>query len=111
MKKGIELVMAASGIEEDLTDADLLITGEGKIDHQSAEGKVVGGVTALASKYKIPCIAFCGALDLDEKGVKDLGLTRAFPILDGSVSAGEGMKNAATLLEQRAAMACELLME
>lgn len=111
MKKGIELVMAASEIERSMEDADLLITGEGKIDHQTAEGKVVGGITGLANQYKIPCIAFCGVLDLDEKRVKELGLERAFPILDGSVSADDAMKNAAGLLEQRAAMAIELLMK
>ena len=76
MKKGIEVITEASGIENEIPGADLVITGEGKIDDQSNEGKVVGYVAALAKKYSVPCIGMCGITELDEMGIEKLGLKK-----------------------------------
>lgn len=101
MKKGIQLIIDASKIKEQITGTDLLITGEGKIDNQSSEGKVVGCMAALAGQYGIPVIALCGELQLDEAGIKNLGLQKAIAIKDSSVSKEDAMKNAGKLLVKK----------
>lgn len=103
MKKGIQMIIDASKIKEQITGTDLLITGEGRIDNQSSEGKVVGCLAALAGQYGIPAIALCGELQLDEAGVKNLALQKAIAIKDSSVSKEEAMKNAGKLLEKKVA--------
>jgi glycerate 2-kinase len=101
MKKGVELVLAANKLEEELHDTDLLITGEGRIDDQSGSGKVVGTIAALAKKNELPCIAFCGLLEATEQDLSDLGVTAAFAIADPAKSTEENMKNAYTLLREK----------
>lgn len=101
MKKGVELVLTANKLEEELHNADLLITGEGRIDDQSGSGKVVGTIASLAKKYEIPCIAFCGLLEVSGKDLADLGVTEAFAIADPHSSTEENMKNAYALLRDK----------
>jgi len=102
MKKGIEMIIDASKIKIALADANLLITGEGKIDEQSREGKVVGYMAELAGEYDIPCIAVCGILELKETGIKTLGLQKAIAISNNSINKEESMKNARELLAGKA---------
>lgn len=109
MRKGIEMIIEAGGIEEQLSEADLIITGEGKIDNQSGKGKVVGYIAGLAKKYNISCIAFCGTTDLNDSEIKTLGLKKIIPLKDESVSQEEAMKNAFRLLEEKATDIPEIL--
>ena len=102
MKKGIELIAEVTGIEKKIQGADLVITGEGKIDDQSNEGKVVGYVAALAKKYGIPCIGLCGITELDEIGIEKLGLKKIIALKDGSISSEEAISSAAALLKEKA---------
>jgi len=102
IKKGIEMIIDASKIKTELTDADLLITGEGKIDEQSKEGKVVGYMAELGREYDIPCIALCGILELEETGIKILGLQKAVAISNSSITREEAMKNGSKLLAGKA---------
>ena len=102
MKKGIELIIDVSKIREALENADLVITGEGRIDEQSGEGKVVGYMAKLAGEYNISCIAICGILELGEVGIKTLGLQKAIPIISNdSLSKEMAMKNARELLTEK----------
>lgn len=103
MKKGVEVVLKANGLESQLSDADLIITGEGRIDDQSGSGKVVGTMAALAKKHGLPCIAFCGLLDADQEEIATLGLNAVYPVADPSGSAEENMRNAYSLLRSKAA--------
>jgi glycerate 2-kinase len=98
LKKGIQLIINASKIEGQLNDASLLITGEGRLDKQSSEGKVVGYIAALAKQHDIPCIAVCGQLDLDEDSINKLGLQKVIPIKDGMISTEEAITQAEDLL-------------
>lgn len=64
MQPGIDLVIKYSAIEQDLAQGvDLAITGEGKMDNQSLNGKVPLGVAKICAKYKVPVMAFCGRLE------------------------------------------------
>jgi glycerate 2-kinase len=101
MRKGIEVVMNAAGLEESIQNADLLITGEGKIDDQSGYGKVVGSVCALARKYEIPCIAVCGVLAIDEKAIHAMGLRYAVAIRNDVNTDEEAMQQAARLVTEK----------
>lgn len=103
MKRGVEMIMEAGGVEGKFTGAGLIITGEGKIDNQSGEGKVVGHIAELAKRYTIPCIAFCGITDLKESDMKALGLKKVIPLKNEFVSQEEAMKNAFGMLQERAA--------
>jgi glycerate kinase len=102
LHSGIDMVIRASQLEEQLAGASLIITGEGRLDAQSLQGKVVGSMASLAQQYKIPCIAFCGRLDLSEERVQDIGLTSAFEIAGKTISMEESKRNAFTWLEHTA---------
>jgi glycerate kinase len=101
IKKGIEMVVDAGEIRKHLKQADLLITGEGKIDEQSGSGKVVGYMAGLSKEFNVSCIAFCGELQLGEEAVRQLGLKKAIAIKDNSMTTAEAMKNAGKLLMQK----------
>jgi glycerate kinase len=60
---GFDLVSAESGLPDAIAGADLVITGEGRLDHTSLQGKVVGGVLALASAASVPCAVIAGQVD------------------------------------------------
>jgi len=64
---GVELIAEACGLEDEIRDCDLVITGEGKIDAQTEQGKVPDGVARIAHKYGKPVIGFCGTLDESAK--------------------------------------------
>ena len=80
LQSGIAVVLDAIGFEEQIKDADLIITGEGRIDSQTCRGKVISGITSVAAKYGVPVIAIAGIVDMSEKEIEDAGLTAAFPI-------------------------------
>ena len=68
------MVLDAIGFEEAIRNADLIITGEGKIDSQTSRGKVISGITARAQKHGIPVIAIAGIVDMDEDSMERSGL-------------------------------------
>jgi glycerate kinase len=99
IRNGIEMVIAASKIEEHLSNADMVITGEGKIDNQSSAGKVVGRIASLAKKHGLNCIAFCGSMELNES--EELGLKKIVALVDEFTTEEQAIKNAANLLEEK----------
>ncbi|MCH8552133.1 MAG: glycerate kinase [Natronospirillum sp.] len=62
LKPGIDLVMQAVGLEDRLQQADLVVTGEGRLDSQTMQGKTPAGVARLAARYQVPVIALAGSL-------------------------------------------------
>ncbi|NEA21373.1 glycerate kinase, partial [Actinomadura bangladeshensis] len=89
--------------------ADLVITGEGRVDGQSAGGKVVSAVAALARDRGVPCLALAGGVSgpLDE--LHALGLTAAFSLADGPRTLDELKADAAPLLTEVAEQAVRLV--
>jgi glycerate kinase len=67
MMNGIHLVMKYSEIRKQLIKADLLITGEGKIDNQSLSGKVVGSLVEMANKKNVPVLLIAGMSEISTK--------------------------------------------
>lgn len=81
LKPGIGLIKDLAGFEEKISDADWIISGEGKLDEQTLAGKTISGVMTSAKKFGIPVAAFCGALDISIEHQKSIGLTYAVAIL------------------------------
>jgi len=100
LASGIQMVIEASGIREALNSADLIITGEGKIDEQSNAGKVVSMIASLAHQHKIPAIAICGTTTANEQQLKDLKLADIKSIRSLTKTDKEAMENAAELVKR-----------
>lgn len=81
LRSGIDIVLDAVGFDDAIRNADLIITGEGKIDSQTSRGKVISGITARAKKHGIPVIAIAGIVDMDEDSIKRSGLTAVCAIV------------------------------
>lgn len=92
LESGIDIVLEETGMEEYIKEADLIITGEGRIDGQTAMGKAPVGVARLAEKYGKPVVAFAGSVTRDAKACNREGITAYFPIVRGVVSLEEAMK-------------------
>jgi glycerate kinase len=81
LKSGIDLLFQISKADEQFRWADVILTGEGKIDSQTLEGKLIHGIVDRASAFGKPVIAICGTLDLPAERIRESGLTAAFSIL------------------------------
>lgn len=101
---GVEVVAREAGLEEALRGADLVITGEGRLDAQSLWGKVPVGVARLARVAGVPVIAFAGSLSGDLSALYAEGLTAAFALAEGPMSLEESMAATEELLRRRSAM-------
>ena len=75
MKSGIDLVINLTGLSRHIKGADLVITGEGRVDFQTAFGKTPAGVAKAAKKFGVPCIAIGGSLADDARGVFEHGIS------------------------------------
>ncbi len=103
IKSGIEVISSLSGLEEKMRTADWVISGEGKLDAQSLEGKVVDGIASLCKKHKKPLILFVGKNELSEKQIIQLGARQISSILEHAKSLEDAMLNGALYLEKLAA--------
>lgn len=81
LKSGIDIVLEAVHLEEALRDADLAITGEGRMDSQTVGGKAPVGVARLAKKHGIPVIGIAGVLGDGVEAVHQHGIDAVFSIL------------------------------
>ena len=81
LERGIELVLETVRLKERLIGADLVITGEGRLDSQTVMGKVPIGVAREAKKLSIPVIAFSGSVTEDAEICNSYGIDAFFPIL------------------------------
>jgi glycerate kinase len=95
MRSGIEMVLEAVGWERHLRGADLVITGEGKLDAQTLSGKVIAGVCKSARQHGVPVVALCGGLDLTGAELERLGVAAAFSIVRGPCPLEHALANAA----------------
>ena len=89
---GIDLVMQATGLENELRDADIVVTGEGRLDHQTVMGKAPVGVAGLAKKYGIKVIAFAGSVTSEACACNRAGIDAFFPILREIITLEEAME-------------------
>ncbi len=102
LKKGVDLVVDATGLMEHLKQADLVITGEGRIDFQTAFGKTPAGVARAARKFRVPVVAIGGCLTDDAPGVFKHGIDGLASAAAKDMSFEEAIKNSKKHLEQAA---------
>ncbi len=108
LRPGIELIMAQAGVEALLTEADLVITGEGQLDGQSLAGKTPVGVARAARARGVPVVALAGRLAPGWQAALDEGVTAAFALADGPMTLDEALERCAELLADRAESAVRL---
>lgn len=92
LASGIQIVLEQMGTEGFIRDADLVITGEGKLDEQTAMGKAPMGIASLSKKYGKPVIAFSGCASHDARACNKYGIDAFFPILRSPCTLAEAMK-------------------
>ena len=101
MRSGIDLVLDATGFSERLAGADLLLTGEGRIDAQTLQGKTIYGVLARCRQYGVPVIAFGGSVEEAALPLlAEAGLGAAHAITPEAMPRSEAMRQAYPLLVQ-----------
>lgn len=98
LRPGVEIVMEAVGLEAAVQDADLVITGEGRIDSQSIHGKTPVGVARMAKRHAKPVIAIAGSLATDAGVVHEHGIDAVFSVLSRVGSREEALAHAAANL-------------
>ena len=88
---GADLVIRESGLEKAIESADIVVTGEGRMDVQSSMGKAPSAVAAVAKRCGKTVIAFCGAISSPE-GVEGLDIDGIFPIQTAAISLEDAMR-------------------
>lgn len=91
LKPGIDIVLEAIGLRNELQDADIVVTGEGCLDFQTAMGKVPVGVAQAAKNYNCKVIAFAGSVTEEAKKCNEKGIDAFFSILPGVCSLDAAM--------------------
>jgi glycerate kinase len=103
IRKGIEYVIEATHLEEKIRAADLIITGEGKIDEQTRSGKVVEAVARLGKQFNKEVIAVCGQLELSDQETKKMGISKVISLTDSSTNHEKAMIHAVKIIQEKLA--------
>jgi len=101
LRRGIEVVLDITGFEAAAARADLIITGEGHLDGQSAQGKLIQGLCGRSGGK--PVIALCGKLSASPEEIRAIGLKAAYSINREERPLAEMLANTAVNLEKTAA--------
>lgn len=92
LESGINIVLEETHLADYIRDADLVITGEGRLDGQTAMGKAPVGVAALAKRFGKPVLAFAGCVTEDARACNEKGIDAFFPILRTVTTLEEAME-------------------
>ena len=102
MKRGIDIVIEFTKLVEKLKGADLVFTGEGQIDFQTASGKTPMGVAQAAQKQGVPVIVIAGSIGRGIDSLYQYGITSIHSIVNAPMLLEDAMTRAEELLEERA---------
>ncbi|HLR18897.1 MAG TPA: glycerate kinase [Staphylococcus sp.] len=97
---GIQVVIKHTRLEQLLDDADLVITGEGKIDFQTFFGKTPIGIAECAQKFNVPVIFIGGSVEVDVEQLDKVGVVSAFSLTDGPLSLAETLATSEKLIKK-----------
>lgn len=111
LESGIQIILEETGLEEYVKEADVVVTGEGRLDGQTAMGKAPVGVAGLAKKYGKTVIAFAGSVTRDAVKCNEKGIDAFFPVIRGISTLEEAMdpKTAGQNLEDTAEQVFRLI--
>ena len=96
---GIELILETIGIEAYIKNADLVITGEGKIDEQTLNGKTIMGIAKSAKLHDVPVIVLTGKIGDNIEPIYNMGVNAIYAIVNCPMKLSEAITDAAFLLE------------
>ncbi|HVX46477.1 MAG TPA: glycerate kinase, partial [Mycobacteriales bacterium] len=99
---GIDLVREAVGLDAELAGCDLAVTGEGRFDWQSLQGKVAVGVAAGAAEHGVPCIVLAGQVAAGQREIAAAGIERAYSVAERAGSVEAALAEPARRLEELA---------
>lgn len=97
LKRGVEIVIETLQLEEKIKQSDIVISGEGKIDYQTAFGKTIAGVAKLCQKYNKPLIVIAGSVE-DNQELYGMGINSIFSIIDKPMKLDDALITAPELL-------------
>jgi glycerate kinase len=109
LRPGVGIVLEAVGFEDMVRGADLVFTGEGRTDAQTAMGKAPVGVAAVAERQGVPVVCLSGGLGEGAEAVLTLGIDALMAIPPGPMGLQACLADGARLLEAAAARACRLI--
>lgn len=98
LKTGFDIVKSETNLENAIQESDLIITGEGKIDRQTQNGKTPFGIAKIASKYHKPTIGIAGYLGNGYQDLYQCGFTAIFALANGPITLEESIINTPKLL-------------
>lgn len=102
LKPGVDIVIKATQLESYIKNADLVITGEGRIDGQTIYGKTPIGVAKTAKKHSVPVIAIAGSIGAGSEAVYEHGISALFSVVPGAVTLPEALEKADENIERTA---------
>lgn len=101
MEKGVNYFIKSTQLEEHVRQADLIITGEGKIDSQTFSGKVVSEVIRIARKEGKTVVAICGKCDLSDTQINDYGVSKVIALVTEGTTSESAIQHAAEHIKRR----------
>jgi glycerate kinase len=101
MVKGVRFIIDSTGLEQSISDADIVITGEGKIDQQTFSGKVISEVLRIAGMHNKPVIAICGKSAIPESMLANHGIKKLISLVDDTTSEQSAIHHAAELITKK----------
>ncbi len=102
LQNGFDTISKLTNLEEQIELADWVISGEGKLDEQSFQGKVVSGISNLCNKYQKPLYLFVGKNELSKKQIETLNVEHIFSIFEKAKNIDDAILNGALYLENLA---------
>ncbi|MBF9014303.1 MULTISPECIES: glycerate kinase [unclassified Oceanispirochaeta] len=109
LEKGIDLVLDSVGFDESLEGAELVITGEGRIDGQSVRGKVPVGIAARAKKKNIPVLVIAGDIGPGISNLYEYGIDAVMSTVNKAMPLKEALERSTELLEDGAERAYRMI--
>jgi len=101
IRSGMDYIMQVTNLVERIKHADLIITGEGKIDTQTLSGKVVGTIATTARRFNKKVIAVCGICELREIELAKIGISRVVTLTDPFINQDQAMREASLLMKRK----------
>ncbi len=110
LQSGVDIVIGATGLRGKLRQADLVITGEGRVDFQTAFGKTPAGVARAAQQFGVPVVAIGGGLGDDARGVFAHGIDALASAIARDMPLEEALAHARTYIANAAERAMRLIL-
>lgn len=109
LRPGVQIVLEATGFEEKVKLVDLVITGEGRTDFQTAFGKAPVGVASIAKKFNVPAVCLSGGLGSGSEDVLEHGIKGLMSIVPQPMTLEECLSSAEELVQAATARICRLI--